>query len=171
MSPKEAIQSLRDQFNNRAAMLQRDLDEMNARLALLVELEANVDAAQAQIDAMPQALIDAEKKGYDQRMSEEGTLNGPDKVFSNEEFEAELALRLAPVQAKIDELSGQLEAVGASVAAAEADKAALQAQVDAFPAAKDAAVVEAVQAVKVAVAAKIRDASVDDLAIAAELEA
>lgn len=152
MLPKEHLSKLRDQFAAKVASLEIELSEQKSQLASVDELELAVDAQmgelQAQIDAIPQMLIDAEKKGYDQALADAGTINSEDKLFSNEEFEAELALRLKPVEEKVAALEVAVAEMEAAKALDAEKMASLSASLEAVPAMVDAAKVEAVSAFK-----------------------
>jgi hypothetical protein len=129
----------------------------DGQIAVLQEAKGQYTAdLQAKYDeghAVGQAAGDA--AGYARGLAE--NVNVPDGVFTQEEMDNAKAEADAAVRA---ELQPQLAALAEKVAALET-----QAQVD-----RDAAVT-AMSDLKKSVAQKIRDSSVDDLAIAAELEA
>ena len=152
MLPKEHLDKLRDQFAAKIASLEIELVGQKAQLNAVDELEAAVEAElgalQEKLDAVPELLIEAEKKGYDQALEDMKLANSDDKIFSNKEFEAELALRLKPIEAKVAALEVAVAELEEAKVLDEDKIASLSASLEAVPAMVDAAKVEAVAALK-----------------------
>lgn len=89
---------------------------------------ASVDLIPVEVETEKKASYD---KGFEDGLAQAGQASGPDKIFSNEEMEAELT----PLRQRI----GELQLV---VTTLEGEKAELQAKVDEIPALKDQAVAE-----------------------------
>lgn len=89
---------------------------------------ASVDLIPGEVETEKKASYD---KGFEDGLAQAGQAGGPDKIFSNEEMEAELA----PLRAEIADLKAAAEV-------ATTEKAELQAKVDEIPALKDQAVAE-----------------------------
>lgn len=120
---------------------------MLSALEMVAEMKAVAEAEVAKFNELGQAIVTGEKAAHDAGF-DEGVLQNTspgDKIYSEEELQAELA----PLKESIAALEQKIADIGDV----------------------DAKIAEAVKAEKLAIAAKIRDASVDDLAIAAELEA
>lgn len=129
----------------------------DGQISVLQEAKGQYTAdLQAKLDegfSSGKAVGDAE--GYARGLAENA--NVPDGVFTQEELDRAKAEADAAARA---ELQPQLAALNEKIAALE-----LQVQVD-----RDAAVV-AMSDLKKSIAQKIRDTQIDDLAVAAELEA
>ena len=110
--------------------------------AMKAEHEAKVAAFDSLSQDIQTDLKESRDLGFDEGIASAGTVNQGDKIYSEEELQAELT----PLKAQIQ---------------------SLQASVDAMPAQIEAAV----KAKGLEIAAKIRNVQVDDLALAAELEA
>jgi uncharacterized coiled-coil protein SlyX len=164
MLPKEHLDKLRDQFAAKIASLEIELVEQKAQLNAVDELEAAVDSQlgdlQKKLDAVPELLIDAEKKGYDQALEDMKLANSEDKIFSNAEFEAELALRLKPIEDKVAALEVAVAEMEEAKALDAEKIASLSASLEAVPGMVDAAKAEAVAAFKGELLAKYEEQQV-----------
>lgn len=118
-------------------------------LEIVASMKAEHEAKVAQFDSLMQEISTdlkaAEDKGFDLGLAQAGIPAG-DKIYTEADLQAEKKI----LQDQID---------------------ALKLQVDGIQALIDEAVAAAVKAQGLAIAQKIKDASIDDLAIAAELEA
>lgn len=131
-------------------------DEIVAKAAALADEASSYDQATAQLDIDLKAARDA---GFDEGIAQAGIPAG-DKIYTEADLQRDRAEQRALVQ-------GQLDSMQVDIDRLTSLSSSLQAQVDAFPATQAAAL----KAQAMQIATEIKDASIDDLAIAAKLEA
>lgn len=122
---------------------------MMSALEMAAEMKAVAEVEVKKFADLAEAIVAGEKaaedRGFDMGVASAGTVNTGDKIYSEVELQAEVV----PLKEKIVELQAAIDAIGDV----------------------DAKIAAAVKAKGLEIATKIKDASVDDLAIAAELEA
>lgn len=134
---QDGIVALRNLVQERMVAVDTEKTAVQSELDQIATVEADgVAELQAKYDA-----------GFEDALKQAGQAGGSDKLYSDEELNAEIALRTGPLNDQINSLTNE-------VASLTGSNAALQSQVDGIQAQIDGAVVAAVSAVKADMLAK-----------------